>query len=58
MLSFLAPFREVNYRAVGLLGALGRTQRQRDFLGAVDRAFLDRLVPASWRYIMIGVARK
>jgi SAM-dependent methyltransferase len=58
MLGFLAPFREVTYRTVGLCGALGRSQRQRALLGAVDRAFLDRLVPESWRYIMIGVARK
>jgi SAM-dependent methyltransferase len=58
MLGFLSPFREVTYRTVGLCGALGRNNRQRALLGAVDRAFLDRLVPESWRYIMIGVARK
>ena len=58
MLGFLAPFHEVSYRTVGVCGALGRSQRQRAFLGAVDRAFLDKLVPERWRYIMIGVARK
>jgi SAM-dependent methyltransferase len=58
MLSFLAPFRSVVYRTVGVCGAFGRSQRQRALLGAFDRAFLDRLVPEAWRYIMIGVARK
>ena len=58
MLEFLAPFTSVEYRTVGFCGALGRSQRQRRLLGAVDRAGLDRLVPPSWRYIMVGVARK
>lgn len=58
MREFLAPFSSVEFDTVGLTGALGRNQQQRRMLGAVDRLGLDRLVPPSWRYIMLGVARK
>lgn len=55
---WLSPFSSVTYRTVGFSAALGRTERQRALLGTLDRALLDRLVPESWRYVMIGVARK
>jgi SAM-dependent methyltransferase len=58
MLAFLEPFTEVRYCTIGFAGAFGRTGRQRAVLGRVDRLLLDRLVPARWRYIMIGVAQK
>jgi hypothetical protein len=54
---FLAPFVRVDLRSVGLLGAFGRTERQRQALGRLDRRF-DRAIPASWRYVGIGVASK
>ena len=58
MLAFLRPFTEVRYCTLGFAGAFGRTVRQRAVFGAADRLLLDRLVPARWRYIMVGVARK
>jgi SAM-dependent methyltransferase len=58
MHEFLSPFAQVHWRTVGFAGAFGRSEMQRNLLGAVDRAFLDRLVPADWRYIVVGVARK
>lgn len=58
MLGFLEPFSEVGYRTLGFAGAFGRTENQRRLLGALDRAFVDSLVPAAWRYIIMGVARK
>ncbi len=58
MREFLKPFASVAYRTVGFSGAFGRSPRQQEMLGAVDRAGLDRLVPETWRYIIIGVARK
>lgn len=58
MLQFLAPFRQVSYQTVGVTGAFGRSPRQRNLLGAVDRVLLERLVPEQWRYIIVGVARK
>lgn len=58
MLAYLSPFAEVEYRTIGFSGAFGRSRRQRSWLGAVDRAGLDRLVPPRWRYIILGVARR
>jgi len=58
MREFLSPFAYFTYRTVGFAGAFGRTPRQRDFLGLLDRMLLTRMVPASWRYVMIGLARK
>jgi len=58
MREFLAPFSEIAYRTVGLVGVFGRTSGQRALLGALDRALLDALVPERWRYVIVGVARK
>jgi len=58
MLEFASMFSTVKYRTVGVLGAFGRTGRQRALLGRLDQAICDRLVPESWRYIMVGVAKK
>ncbi len=53
----LAPFKEIRYETVGVIAGLGRTERQRRILGKLDR-FFDRIIPPSWRYIVIGAARK
>jgi len=58
MRDFLSIFSSMRYRTIGFLGAFGRNERQRGILGAIDRAFLDSIVPKNWRYIVVGVARK
>jgi SAM-dependent methyltransferase len=58
MLRFLAPFSHVTWRAIGFAGAFGRNRWQQDFLGVLDEALLNRVVPRGWRYIMVGVARR
>lgn len=58
MLRFLSPFTHVAYHTLGFAGAFGRTESQRRLLGSLDRAFMDALVPPTWRYIIVGVARK
>jgi SAM-dependent methyltransferase len=55
---FLAPFASFEYHTCGFLGTFGRSEPQRRLLGHLDRAMLDSLVPASWRYIAMGVATK
>jgi SAM-dependent methyltransferase len=55
---YLAPFPSVEYETRGFAGTFGRSQAQRRLLGRLDRAGLDRLVPSTWRYIMMGIARK
>lgn len=41
----------------GFIGVFSRSERQRNFLGAID-VVLSRLMPLSWRYIYFGVFRK
>ena len=43
---------------VGCFAAFGRTENQRRILARVDRSKLGALIPPSWRYVAIGVARK
>ena len=58
MLSFLDIFSEVKFTTVGFLGAFGLNEYQRTVLGIIDKTIFDRLVPRTWRYIIIGVAKK
>jgi SAM-dependent methyltransferase len=54
----LEPFDAVRATTAGFVGSWGTNETQRRFSGAVD-AFLCRwLVPASWQYVMLGVAIK
>lgn len=57
MAGFLSPFDDIRERSLGFASAFGRTESQRSALGAADVA-LEKLVPASWRYIVTGVATK
>jgi len=57
MLEYLSPFSDVQYTTAGFTAAFGRMELVRKLLGYVDMA-TDRIVPPSWRYIMIGIARK
>ena len=58
MKEFLSVFPAVEYTTVGFLGTLGRNSFQRLVLGTLDRMGVDRVVGESWRYIIIGIARK
>lgn len=56
-LAFCSDFSEVCWRCFGFLGALGRNETQRRFLGYIDW-LLDRFLPASAKYCISVVARK
>jgi SAM-dependent methyltransferase len=58
LMDFFDPFMSVSYATWGVLGVLGRTERQRSLLGRMDQMFLNACVPDHWRYIAAGVARK
>jgi len=58
MQAFLKPFSQLRYGTTGFFGTLGRSERQRRALSIVDRLVMNALIPASWRYIMYGVATK
>lgn len=55
---FLSPFAAVEMRTTGVIAAMGRTERQRDFLARIDHGLLNRVIPSRWRYIAYGIARK
>ncbi len=58
MLNFLDIFSETKYITVGFLGAFGFNEFQRTILGNIDQIIVDKLVPKTWKYIMIGIAKK
>lgn len=58
MREFLHPFRHVEFCTAGVAGVLGRSPRQRNMLGGLDRAVLNHVVPGDWRYMIAGVATK
>jgi SAM-dependent methyltransferase len=54
----LSAFSRVEHITMGFAGAFGRGEKQRDVLGMLDKLIFDRIVPATWRYIIAGVAVK
>ncbi len=54
----LADFTDVQLESFGLVGAFGRSERQRDLLARIDSRLMDRVAPADWHYIMAGVATR
>jgi SAM-dependent methyltransferase len=58
MKEFLKPFSGFDYITNGFLGAMGRNEFQRKFLGQIDKMIFNLIIPESWKYIMIGIAKK
>jgi len=56
--SFLSPFEAARCGTRGVMGTLGRTERQREILGRLDALFFNAVVPRRWHYVAFGVARK
>ena len=52
-----ASYKNFQYTTVGFLGAFGRNERQRTFLGNLDQIFA-KFVPENKRYILAGIAEK
>lgn len=53
----LSGFKSVRYKTFGFIALFGRSESQRRTLGRLD-AWLERLVPPSWRYIIAVAAIK
>jgi SAM-dependent methyltransferase len=58
IMDWTSNYSEIKLKSVGFLGAFGRNEWQRDLLGTLDRIFFNYTIPDSWKYIIIGVARK
>lgn len=50
-------FSSLEYKTTGFFALFGRTEKQRILLGRVDKA-LDKIIPASSKYLIIGKAKK
>ena len=57
MKELLAGFNIDTVDSTGFLATFGRNNTQRDALARIDR-FLNPLTPASWRYVVFGIATK
>lgn len=55
---FLQRFSSFQYGTGGILGVLGKSEPQRNLLGSIDRAVLDKLIPENHQYIIYGIAVK
>ena len=58
MKDFLQDFSSYDIKTTGVLGAFGRSERQRNLLGVIDNILFNVVTPQNWRYIAYGVARK
>lgn len=58
MHEFLAEFSSYKMETTGVLGTLGRTEPQRNFLATIDKIGLNKLCPQNWHYISYGIAIK
>lgn len=56
--AMLSPFESATLSTAGTIGLLGRSERQRAALGAIDRRVLDHIGGDRWRYVVFGVATK
>ena len=58
MNDFLKDFSQVTIKTTGIMGTLGRNERQRKILAKIDQLILNKLCPKHWKYIAYGVAQK
>lgn len=52
-----SEFNSFEYKTHGFLATFGRSEKQRFFLGKVDK-IIKPLTPKSWKYILFGIVRK
>ncbi len=58
MKMFLQKFSSVDIDTTGVAATFGRNESQRKMLATVDKMFLNRISPDSWKYITFGIATK
>lgn len=54
---FLADFSTVEIKSCGFLGTFGVNEKQKQFLGNIDK-FISPVIPSSFNYIIYGSAKK
>lgn len=58
MKALLSGFSYYEIKTTGVLGTLGRTEGQRNFLSTLDKLLFNHICPKSWKYISYGIAEK
>lgn len=58
MHQFLKRFTSYEINTNGIVGTLGRNEKQRNFLSSVDEIILNKICPNNWKYIVYGSATK
>lgn len=53
-----SKFKSFEFKTVGLFGAFGMTNSQRNFLGYFDKFIFNKISPQSMRYIVVAALRK
>lgn len=56
--SLMQKFRTYTFKSTGFVGLLGRSESQRDMLARLDQVVFNYCFPASWKYIIYGIAEK
>ena len=56
--SFLSNYKKLSYDTCGFSAAFGRNEKQRNVLAKIDQSLLNYLTPASYKYVIYGVAKK
>ena len=54
----LKSFSSYEVHTTGVLGTLGRSEKQRNFLTRIDEITLNHIAPSKWHYIGYGIAKK
>ncbi len=58
MKEFMSSFSRIDIRSCGFSAAFGRSEKQRNFLSAIDNWLLNKIIPQNWKYIAYGIAYK
>jgi hypothetical protein len=55
---FLNGFSSYEIEAINFLSALGRNEKQRQFLVIIDELCFNKILLSNWKYITYGIAKK
>lgn len=55
---FLEKFNSKTVKTTGILGTLGRNEKQKSLLSRIDELSLNHITPSNWKYIGYGIAKK
>lgn len=54
----MKEFKNVTLKTSGILGTMGRNEKQRNLLTTIDHILLNTICPRTWKYFCYGIAEK